>query len=104
MKDVINSIINLIEYFIENLKIFCVKKYKELSFILKKQSTIQNMYKPIIEEKTIINNKLNENLIKLKSQNSNVLNVTEKLQNENSILKEEIAALQKLLIVESYDN
>lgn len=104
MKDVINSIIKLIEYFIESLKIFCVKKYKELSFILKKQSTIQNMYKPIIEEKTIINTKLNENLIKFKSQNSNILNVTEKLENENKILEEEIAVLQKLLIIEPYDN
>lgn len=72
--------------------------YNRLMFIFNKQRTIQKMFKPIVDNKVNINNKLLLELKQIQKENSLVKNKIDSLNISNKALENKISILQELLI------
>jgi hypothetical protein len=84
---------------IPKLILFYINRfYNRLMFIFNKQRTIQKMFKPIIDNKVNINNKLLLELKQIRKENDLVENKINSLNRGNKAIENKISILQELLI------
>lgn len=72
--------------------------YNRLCFIFNKQRTIQEMLKPIVNNKIDINNKLLSELKQIRKENALIENEIDLLDKNNKNLNNKISILQELLL------
>ncbi|MCM0650714.1 hypothetical protein NBE98_20330 [Clostridium swellfunianum] len=80
------------------IKNFFYKTYKKASFMFSKQLTLQKMYEPLKENRIKIIEELSLKLTILKKENNSLTKRIEKLEVENSLLKDKLSAIQELLL------
>ncbi|GLC32071.1 hypothetical protein [Clostridium omnivorum] len=78
--------------------IYINRFYNRLCFIFNKQRTIQEMLKPIVNNKIEINNKLLFELKQIRKENALIENEIGLLDKNNKNLNKKISILQELLL------
>lgn len=78
--------------------IYINRFYNRLCFIFNKQRTIQEMLKPIVNNKIEINNKLFNELKQIRKENALIENEIDLLDKSNKNLNSKISILQELLL------
>lgn len=78
--------------------IYINRFYNRLCFIFNKQRTIQEMLKPIVNNKIEINNKLLFELKQIRKENALIENEIGLLDKNNKNLNNKISILQELLL------
>lgn len=78
--------------------IYINRFYNRLCFIFNKQRTIQEMLKPIVNNKIDINNKLFSELKQIRKENALIENKIGLLGKSNKNLNNKISILQELLL------
>lgn len=78
--------------------IYINKLYNRLYFLFNKQRTIQEMFKPIVNNKIDINNNMLLELKQIRKENVIIENKIKFLNKNNKILENKISILQELLI------
>lgn len=97
MNKFIDLIISNLKQIIKQNKLNIIAFYNRTLSIMNKNSAIGKIYKPIIEEKVLINKNLKQNLKEIDNKNREVENNMMKLQKENSVLEDKISIIQDLL-------
>lgn len=97
MNEFIDWIISNLKYIGKKSKLTLIEFYNKINLLINNNFTLSKMYKPIINEKTDINNKLQKTLKVLDNKNKEVQNNILKLKNENTVLQSKISIIQDLL-------
>jgi hypothetical protein len=93
-----DELLIILNRFLSQTKLFIYKFYNKLCFLLNKQLTIQKMYAPLTESKNKTIEALSIKLRVLSKENSRIIKDSEKLANENKLLKDKITSMQELIL------
>jgi len=102
MNKFINWIISSLKYISRKNNLFLMEFYKNILFLINKNSTLSKIYKPIVSEKISTNKYLQEVLKALKHKNSESQNNIFKLENKNKLIQSKISTIQDI-ITKRYD-
>jgi hypothetical protein len=97
MNKLIDWVISNLKYLVKKIKLYIVTFYDKTHFLINKNFTLSEMYKPIIEEKVITNKKLQQTLNVVVHKNKEAENNILKLEKENALLQAKISIIQNLL-------
>lgn len=97
MNKFIDWLISSLKYMTKKNKLYLIAFYNKTRFLINKNYTISKIYKPIIEEKVIINKNLKQSLKGIDNKNKEAENNILKLQKENELLENKISIIQNLM-------
>lgn len=97
MNKLIDWINSSLKYFGIKIKLHLIEFYNKIHFLINKNFTLNKMYKPIIEEKTNTNKRMQEALNVIVRKNKEAENNLLKLEKENALLQSKISIIHDLL-------
>jgi len=97
MNKFLDWIISIFEYISKKNKLYLTAFYNKTSFTINRNFELKKIYKPIIDEKVMINKKLQEALNIVYSKNKEAEKNILKLENENALLQAKINIIEDLI-------
>lgn len=97
MSKLTNYIICNLKFFGRKTKLYMLSFYSKMHFLINKNFTLIQMYKPIIEEKIDTNKKLEETLTILIHKNKEAQDNILKLKKDNILLQSKISRIHDLI-------
>ena len=97
MNKFLDWIISCIEYISKKNKLYLTAFYNKTSFIINRNFELNKIYKPIIDEKIMINKKLHDTLNIIDGKNRDARKNIIKLENENALLQSKITIIEDLI-------
>jgi hypothetical protein len=97
MNKLIDWLISIFKDINKQNNLYLISFYNKIRLLINKNFAIGKIYRPIIEQKTIINKNLMQTLKSIDTKNKEAENHILKLQKENALIESKISIIQDLI-------